>query len=157
MVPKSSHDTLARAVALMACLSSAGPAHAEEAATDYREHLYLELEPLNFFNDGWSFLVHVPVDRHWHLGSNVFSQNLPALFRDALFDIQGSDPLAVRQRVGVNFGPRYFFVEDGRPRGWLVSLPVGYEDLEITSGGGERLDYFMVYAGPRAGDRKSVV
>ena len=113
---------------------------------------YVELEPLQFFSGGYSVVGHVAVGERWQVGANVFASELGEGLSDLAFAGVDDDlALGASQDLGVNVSARYFF----RPghRGWVASLPVGYETWTLADEDtGREIDgYEFWYLGPRVG------
>ncbi len=113
---------------------------------------YLELEPLQFANNGWSVVGHYAIHNQLHIGSNLFASTLSEGLNDWVWNTNGKISLQAQQKIGVNVSIRYFFKAHPNPKGWLVSLPLGWErwtltDLEVA----ESQDYRFWYLSPRIG------
>ena len=122
-------------------------------AQDQKERkIYLELEPLQFASNGFSIVGHYSLNDQWQIGTNVFASELSDGFNDLVFDFDESIDLLANQNFGINLSVRYFLSKEKGNKGWVVSLPVGYErwTLEDRNTSLEE-DYNFWYISPRIG------
>ena len=115
--------------------------------------IYLELEPLQFASNGFSIVGHYSLNDRWQIGTNVFASELSDGFNDLVFDFDESIDLLANQNFGINLSVRYFLDKKKGNKGWVVSLPVGFEQwtLEDRNTGLEE-DYNFWYISPRIRD-----
>ena len=113
---------------------------------------YVELEPLQFINEGWSVVGHYGLNEQFHLGANVFSSTLAEGQNDFVFDIRGNINLLAQQDLGINVSVRYFLKKQEVQQGWVLSLPLGWENWTLTDRETQVEDtYQFWYIGPRIG------
>ncbi len=113
---------------------------------------FLELEPLMFFNAGFSIVGHYAINDRMQIGTNIFSQELSQGFNDLAFDFDDNlVDLQATQDLGVNVSFRYFLKKPHE--GWVVSLPIGYETwtIEDLDTDVSENDYTFWYLSPRVG------
>ena len=113
---------------------------------------YVELEPLQFINEGWSVVGHYGLNEQFQLGANVFSSTLAEGQNDFVFDIQGDVDLLAEQDLGLNISIRYFLKKQAVQQGWVISLPLGWETWTLSDKETQVDDtYRFWYIGPRIG------
>ena len=117
-----------------------------------KRKIYLELEPLQFVSSGFSIVGHYSLNNRWQIGTNIFASELSEGLNDLVFDFNESIDLLATQNLGINLSVRYFLNEEKGNKGWVVSLPLGYErwTVEDRNTNLER-DYNFWYLGPRIG------
>lgn len=122
-------------------------------AQDQRERkIYLELEPLQFVSSGFSIVGHYALNGQWQVGTNVFASELSDGFNDLVFDFDESIDLLANQNLGINVSVRYFLDKEKGNKGWVVSLPIGYERWTLEDGNTNlEVDYDFWYISPRIG------
>lgn len=115
--------------------------------------IYLELEPLQFASSGFSVVGHYSLNERWQIGTNVFASELSDGFNGLVFDYDdGAIDLLAEQNLGVNLSLRYFLSEARGNKGWVVSLPIGYERWTLNDEESESsVDYNFWYLSPRIG------
>ncbi len=114
--------------------------------------LFLELEPLQFFSEGYSVVAHYSISERFQIGGNIFASTISDSFNDLAFDFDDNAiNLEAKQDIGFNISVRYFLSKDNE--GWVVSLPLGYETwtLQNQDTGSEVEGYDFWYLSPRIG------
>lgn len=112
----------------------------------------MELEPLQFVNNGYSVVAHYAINDRVQVGANVFAQTLPESFHPLVWNIAGDLLLQARQNLGFNLSVRYFLNRQKPYQGRLVSLPIGYENWTLTSiASRESTGHAFLYVSPRIG------
>ena len=125
------------------------PISAQEISSN---KFFLELEPLQFVNNGWSVVAHYALNDRWQIGANVFASELSEGMNDFVFDIQGDVQFLAKQNVGLNISPRFFLQQKESQEGWVVSLPLGWETWTLSDqNSAEEIDYSFWYLSPRIG------
>ncbi|MEO0896311.1 MAG: hypothetical protein AAFY71_07940 [Bacteroidota bacterium] len=113
---------------------------------------YVELEPLQFLNQGWSLVGHVAIQPRLQIGTNVFSSQLSEGLAGLAFNFSDELNLLAKQELGINVSMRYFLKKQDVQQGWVVSLPVGWENWTLSDREtGQEAVYQFGYLSPRIG------
>lgn len=114
--------------------------------------IYIELEPLQFVNRGFSVVGHYALNDRLQIGTNVFASRPSSGSLALAFRASESIELSASQDLGINLSIRYFLRKQSSHKGWVISLPIGYETWTLTDGiTDESVQYTFFYLGPRAG------
>ncbi|MEO1653499.1 MAG: hypothetical protein AAFU64_08145 [Bacteroidota bacterium] len=137
---------------LLSVLLSLGMMGSGLAQSTPSQRFYLELEPLQFINRGWSILGHYAIKERWQVGMNVFASRLSEGQNDYAFEIEGDIDLEARQDFGLNLSVRFFIKKRAIQRGWVISLPIGGEIWTLKDKNlNQEENYRFLYISPRVG------
>ena len=87
--------------------------YAQESEKKKDKRIYLELRPLQFALDGYSFVGHYAINERMQIGFNVFAATLSDGITDFVWDIQGEIDLEAEQDLVLAFSYRYFLNKNG--------------------------------------------
>lgn len=117
-----------------------------------QKRFHFELEPLQFINSGWSVVGHYSINERLQIGTNVFSSELADGQNDLAFDFPGDVDLLAEQDLGINISVRFFLKKQEVQQGWVISLPIGWENWTLTDeSNSENSSYQFWYLSPRIG------
>ena len=126
--------------------------YAQESEKKKDKRIYLELRPLQFALDGYSFVGHYAINERMQIGFNVFAATLSDGITDFVWDIQGEIDLEAEQDLVLAFSYRYFLNKNTPHRGLFAGAALGVEDYTLTDRNiNQERDYQFWYVAPRIG------
>ena len=126
--------------------------HAQESGKKKDRRIYLELRPLQFILDGYSFVGHYAINDRMQIGFNVFAATLSDRITDFVWDTHGDINLEAQQDLVLSFSYRYFLNKNTPHRGFFTGAALGVEEYTLTDRNiNQERDYQFWYIAPRIG------
>lgn len=114
--------------------------------------IYIELKPFQFISGGYSVVGHYALNDQWHVGANVFASELSEGLHELVFNFDEAIALQANQNLAINVSFRYFLNKEKGAKGWVASVPLGYERWTLTDNNiDQEVAYEYWYLSPRIG------